>query len=136
MPSSRRKRAHSSRELFSCLLKILVAAKISAKAPTQIVTQFPSRRDGGAPRGMRNLQYLLLTRVRDYHPADDEVKQGYRINSKSFPVCWLAIPKELYGGCKGKRKMEKNGVSCEFYRKFAECTKVENLMKRCTSCVF
>lgn len=98
MPSSRRKRAHSSRVLFSCLLKILVAAKISAKAPTQVVTQFPSRRDGGAPRGMRNLQYLLLTRVRDYHPADDEVKQGYRINSKSFPVWWLAIPKELYGG--------------------------------------
>ena len=47
---------------------------------------------------------LLLTRVRDYHPADDEVKQAYRINGKSFPVCWLAIPEELYGSCKGKRK--------------------------------
>ena len=93
---------------------------MSAKLPARIVTQFPSyatrapvlRNDAQAlvstgKESKRNLQYLLLARVRDYHPTDDEVKQGYRINSKSFPVRWLAIPEELYGGCKGNRQKEK-----------------------------
>ena len=87
---------------------------------------------------------LLLTRVRDYHPADDEVKQAYRINSKSFPVCWLAIPEELYGGCKGKRKWRTyvNLVLStipvnELYRKFPETLTTQmykggNFIKRYT----
>ena len=115
-----------------------------SKAPTWIVTQFPSLRDESVPGGKRNLQYLLLTRVRNYHPADDEVKQAYRINSKSFPVCWLAIPEELYGGCKGKRKwscvnlvLSTVVVKCtesSLKHLHLECKKVENFMKRWTSC--
>ena len=123
-----------------------MAAQISSKAPTWIVTQFPSLRDESVPGGKRNLQYLFLTRVRDYHPADDEVKQAYRINSKSFPVRWLAIPEELYGGCKGKRKWScvnlvlstvvvKCTESSLKHLRF-ECKKVKNFMKRWTSWFF
>ena len=85
---------------------------MSAKVPSRFLTQFPFLRDEGGrveerPWSKRYLQYWLLARVWDNHPTDDEVKQGYWINRKSFPVRWLTIPKELYGGCHGKRKMEK-----------------------------